>query len=241
MPSAVALVPARGGSRRVPGKNIAPLAGHPLIAYTIAAARAERAVRRRRGLHGLAGDRGGRAPLRRRRCPGCGPAEIATATSSDIEWVRHVLAGTDWEVFSLLRPDEPVPHGGARSRAPGSAFMAVPDADSLRAVRPVREHPGKMWRVTGDVMEPYLPQVPGEVPTHSRQTAALEPLYVQDSSLEIAWTRIVADGEIAGRRVVPFFCEGVEGLSIDYPDDLARAEALAAMDDSLLPRVEVPA
>jgi CubicO group peptidase (beta-lactamase class C family) len=79
----------------------------------------------------------------------------------------------------------------------------VPDADSLRAVRPVREHPGKMWRVRGDVMEPYLPQVPGEVPTHSRQTAALEPLYVQDSSLEIARTRIVADGEIAGRRVVP--------------------------------------
>jgi N-acylneuraminate cytidylyltransferase len=98
-----------------------------------------------------------------------------------------------------------------------------------------------MWRISGELMEPLLPQTPGEVPTHSRQTAALETLYVQDSSLEIAWTRIVADGEIAGRRVVPFFCEGVEGLSIDYPDDLERAEALAAGDPSLLPRVEVPA
>ena len=107
------------------------------------------------------------------------------------------------------------------------------------AVRPVREHPGKMWLITGELVEPFLPQTPGEVPTHSRQTAALEKLYVQDSSLEIAWTRIVADGEIAGRRVVPFFCEGAEGLSIDYPDDLAAAEALAATDPALLPRVEV--
>jgi CMP-N,N'-diacetyllegionaminic acid synthase len=98
-----------------------------------------------------------------------------------------------------------------------------------------------MWRIEGDVMVPFMAQTPGEVPTHSRQTAALPEVYVQDSSLEIAWTRIVADGEIAGRRVVPFFCEGHEGLSIDYPDDLAAAEALAAADPSLLPRVEVTA
>src|SRR5262249_9574458 len=38
VPTAVALVPARAGSERVPGKNVHPLAGHPLIAYTIAAA-----------------------------------------------------------------------------------------------------------------------------------------------------------------------------------------------------------
>ena len=38
-PSAVALIPARAGSKRVPHKNIAPLNGHPLIAYTICAAR----------------------------------------------------------------------------------------------------------------------------------------------------------------------------------------------------------
>jgi CMP-N,N'-diacetyllegionaminic acid synthase len=237
--SAVALVPARGGSRRVPGKNIAPLAGHPLIAYTIAAARES-------GLFGdvvVSTDSPEIAEVARRygaTVPGLRPAAMSTATSPDIEWVRHALAGTDWEVFSLLRPTSPFRTAATLRRA-WERFMAVPDADSLRAVRPVREHPGKMWRVTGELMEPYLAQPPGEVPTHSRQTAALEPLHVQDSSLEIAWTRIVADGEIAGRRVVPFFCEGVEGLSIDYPDDLERAEALAAAHDALLPRVAVPA
>jgi N-acylneuraminate cytidylyltransferase len=113
----------------------------------------------------------------------------------------------------------------------------VPDADSIRAVRPVKEHPGKMWRVEGELMVPLLPQAPGEVPTHSRQFADLPRVYVQDSSLEIAYTRIVADGEIAGKRVVPFFTEGLEGLSVDYPEDLREAERQAAH----LPRIEVMA
>jgi len=235
--SAVALIPARAGSQRVPGKNVAPLAGHPLLAYSVAAARAS-------GLFGaivVSTDSEEIAAVARRygaEIPGLRPAGMAGATSPDIEWVRHALAGADWDVFSILRPTSPF-RTAATIRRAWEAFTAVADADSLRAVRPVREHPGKMWRITGELMEPFLPQTPGEVPTHSRQTAALEQLYVQDSSLEIAWTRIVADGEIAGRRVVPFFCEGVEGLSIDYPDDLARAEALAAADPALLPRVEV--
>jgi CMP-N,N'-diacetyllegionaminic acid synthase len=239
VPSAVALIPARAGSVRVPGKNVAPLAGHPLIAYSIAAARES-------GVFGavvVSTDSEEIAAVARRygaEVPGLRPAEIATATSPDIEWVRHVLAGTDWEVFCLLRPTSPF-RTAATIRRAWACFLGVPGADSLRAVRPVREHPGKMWRLAGELMEPFLPQRPGEVPTHSRQTAALEKLYVQDSSLEIAWTRIVADGEIAGRRVIPFFCEGVEGLSIDHPDDLERARALAAANPELLPPVDRPA
>ena len=53
-------------------------------------------------------------------------------------------------------------------------------------------------------------------------------------SLEIAWTRIVADREIAGARVVPFHSEGAEGFSIDYPDDWELAERMAAEDPALL-------
>jgi len=234
---AVALIPARAGSVRVPGKNIAPLAGHPLIAYSIAAARES-------GLFGaivVSTDGEEIAAAARRygaEVPGLRPVVMAGATSPDIEWVRHALAGNDWERFAILRPTSPF-RAGATIRRAWDALEAVPDADSVRAVRPVREHPGKMWRVEGDVMVPLLPQPAGEVPTHSRQTAALEPVYVQDSSLEIAWTRIVADGEIAGRRVVPFFPEGHEGLSIDYPDELEAAERLAALQPELLPRVEM--
>jgi CMP-N,N'-diacetyllegionaminic acid synthase len=233
--SAVALVPARAGSTRGPGKNIAPLAGHPLLAYSIAAARAS-------GLFTtvlVSTDSEEIAEIARRygaEVPGLRPPEIAGATSPDIEWVRLVLDGRDEELFSILRPTSPF-RTAATIRRAWDALHAVPDADSVRAIRPVKEHPGKMWRIDGEYMMPLLPQTPGEVPTHSRQFADLPRVYVQDSSLEIAWTRIVAGGEIAGERVVPFLTEGLEGLSIDYPEDLVEAERHAEQ----LPAIEVAA
>lgn len=219
----------------MPGKNIRPLAGHPLMAWSIAAAKES-------GLFDaivVSTDSEEAAEIGRRygaEVPGLRPAEMAGSTSPDIEWVRHALDGTAHDAFSILRPTSPFRRGATIRRA-WDALNAVPDADSVRAVKPVREHPGKMWVLDGATMRPLLPQTAGEVPTHSRQTAALPEVYVQDSSLEIAWTRIVADGEIAGRTVVPFHPEGHEGFSIDYPDDMERAEQLAADDPSLLPEI----
>jgi CMP-N,N'-diacetyllegionaminic acid synthase len=236
MTSAVALVPARGGSVRVPGKNIAPLVGHPLLAYSIAAAResgrfdAIVVSTDREEIADVARRYGAEVVMR--------PAAIATATSPDIAWVRHTLDGTAYDVFSILRPTSPFRRGATINRA-WERFGE--HCDSVRAVRRVREHPGKMWVREGDYIRPLLPQPEGETPTHSRQTAALPEVWVQDSSLEIAWTRVVHDGEIAGQRVVPFFPEGHEGLSIDYADELAEAERLAAAEPGLLPLIEVPA
>jgi CMP-N,N'-diacetyllegionaminic acid synthase len=239
MASVVALVPARAGSVRVPGKNMRMLAGHPLLAWSIAAARES-------GLFEaiiVSTDSPEIAAVAQRYgavVPGLRPAEMAGATSPDIDWVIHVLAGTPYEAFSILRPTSPFRRGRTIRRA-WEAFTAVPGADSLRAVRRVREHPGKMWVLEGDLMRPLLAQAPGEIPTHSRQTAALAEVYVQDSSLEIAWTRIVVDREIAGARVVPFFAEGHEGFSIDYPDDWEQAERIAAAEPGALPAIEVTA
>jgi N-acylneuraminate cytidylyltransferase len=236
LPTAVALVPARAGSQRVPGKNIAPLAGHPLIAYSIAAARQS-------GLFAaviVSTDSGEIAAVAERYgaiVPGLRPTEIAGSTSPDIQWVRLALEGRDEDLFSILRPTSPFRTAATIQRA-WEQLHAVPGADSIRAVRKVREHPGKMWRIDGDVMVPFMPQTPGEVPTHSRQTAALPEVFVQDSSLEIAWTRIAAQGEIAGQTVVPFLTEGFEGLSIDYPDELEAARRLAETNPELLPPIE---
>ena len=124
MPGAVALVPARAGSVRVPGKNVRALAGHPLIAYSIAAARES-------GLFDavlVSTDSEEIAAVARRygaEVPGLRPAEMAGSGSSDIEWVRHVLDGTAYELFSILRPTSPFRRGatilcgGERDDRPG--------------------------------------------------------------------------------------------------------------------------
>ena len=226
MPSAVALIPAREGSTRVPGKNVRPLAGHPLIAYSIAAAQEagvfEAVV--------VSTDAERIADVARHygaEVPGLRPEAIAGSTSPDIDWVKHVLAlvpGHD--AFAILRPTSPF-RGAATMRRAWERFLELGEGiDSIRAVEPCRQHPGKMWVVHGDeLMTPLLPQ-PEELPFHSRQYAALPPVHVQNSSLEIAWTRVATEqGTIAGRRVAPFFTDELEGFSIDYPGDFEQAEA----------------
>ena len=237
MPSAVALIPARAGSERVPGKNVRPLAGHPLLAYSIAAARAsglfEQVV--------VSTDSDEIASVATRygaEIPELRPAALGTATSPDIEWVRHMLGVLpEYELFSLLRPTSPF-RGAETIRRAWDLFVAQdPPADSIRAVELTRQHPGKMWVLDGDLMRPLLDQAPGVVPTHSRQYKSLPEVYVQNSSLEIAWTRITADGEIAGQRVMPFFTEGLEGMTIDYEDDWVLAERLVESGEAVLPEV----
>lgn len=239
---AVALIPARAGSQRVPGKNVRPLAGHPLIAYTIAAAREcgrfEAVV--------VSTDSGEIARVAEHygaEVPGLRPETMAGSTSSDIEWVRHSLAGLrsegrDFELFSLLRPTSPF--RGAEAIARGVDALAVlgDRADSIRAVEKCRQHPGKMWVLDGELMRPLLAQPPEPPPLHSRQYAALPEVWVQNSALEVAWTRAVTEQDsISGERVAPFLTDEHEGFSIDYPDDWVLAERWVQSGEAALPEV----
>jgi CMP-N,N'-diacetyllegionaminic acid synthase len=244
MPSAVALIPARAGSQRVPGKNVRELAGHPLLAYSIAAARLAEVF----DAIVVSTDSEEIATVAERygaEVPSLRPEEMATSTSPDIDWVRHTIAelgsnGREFEIFSILRPTSPFRGPETIRRAFEQLVTLGEMADSVRAVRHCREHPGKMWVIDGELMRPLLDQ-PGGVPYHSRQFQSLPAVYVQDSSLEIAWARAVErHGSIAGERVAPFLTEGVEGFSIDYPDDWRLAEGLLARGEAELPSVAVP-
>ena len=235
MPTAVALVPARAGSERVPGKNVRELAGHPLLAYTIAAARES-------GVFGailVSTDSEEIAEVARRygaEVPGLRPTELATSTSPDVEWVTHVMAGRDEEIFGILRPTSPFRSAATIRRAFERLVELGERADSIRAVELVRQHPGKMWVLEGDLMRPFADQPAEGVPFHSMQYQALPQVYVQNSSLELAWARVLeGEATIAGRRVAPFLTEGAEGLTIDYPEDFERAEALVASGEAELP------
>jgi N-acylneuraminate cytidylyltransferase len=240
MPSAVALVPARAGSVRVQHKNVMPLQGHPLLAYSICAAHeagvfdAVVVSTDSPEIASVARHYGAELPSLR-------PADMASATSPDIEWVRHVLdelatEGLTFDAFSILRPTSPF-RGADTIRRAWERFLAA-KADSLRAVELCRQHPGKMWVMEGSLIRPLLPQPEGTTPYHSSQYQALPEVYVQNSSLEIAWTRVATEGgTIAGERVVPFFTEAAEGFSIDYPDDFHRAERLLATGQAALPDI----
>ena len=225
MPSAVALIPARQGSKRVPGKNIRPLAGHPAIAYTIAAALESGVFESvivstdSEDVAAIARHYGAEVPFLR-------PAAFAGDTSPDIEWVEYTLAelqrqGRGWDCFSLLRPTSPFRSADTIRRAL-KQFLAAGRCPFAARDREVRAAPGQ------DVGRPRRADVPaaavgsnGEQPWHSTPYQALPPVYVQNASLEIAWTSVVFERHsIAGDVLVPFITEGYEGFDINDPQRL---------------------
>jgi len=241
VPSAVALIPARSGSERVRDKNIRPLAGHPLLAYAIATARQagifDRVV--------CSTDSGKIAEVAQRygaEVPFLRPTELATATSPDIEWITHALDRLDahYDLFAIVRATNPFRGPGVLRRG-FEQLLATPEADSIRAVELVKQHPGKMWIVEGKTMRPLLEQEHLDVAWHAGQYQALPPVYVQNSSLEIAWTRVVSQtGTREGKVVAPYFTEGAEGFNIDDEDDWEHARRLLDAGEVGLPDVERP-
>lgn len=242
-PIIVALIPARSGSKRVPNKNIRFLGKHPLIAYTIQVAlrsdifdsvivstdSAQYAD--------ISTYYGAEVPFLR-------PMEFSGEVSSDIEWVEYTLGrlkGQDrlYDCFSILRPTSPFRQPQTICRA-WAQFLEEKGVDSLRAIEKCKQHPGKMWVVRGNRMFPLLPLTPSEQPWHSSQYQSLPEVYVQNASLEIAWSRVVfRERTIAGNTILPFFTHNFEGFDINTDYDWKIAEELIVNGDVLLPEIEI--
>lgn len=241
---AVAFIPARSGSKRVPNKNIRLLGEHPVLAYTIRAAidsgvfddvicATDSMI-----YADVARYYGAEVPFLR-------PLDISGDKSPDIDWVLWMLKqlngqGRNYEIFSILRPTSPFRKPETIRRA-WELFRNDQGVDSLRAVDKCKQHPGKMWVIYGKRMLPLMPFRNNGAPWHSSQYAALPEVYVQDASLEIAWSRVPLEGKgIAGEVIIPFVSHGYEGFDINEPDDWWLAERLIDTGAATLPEINLP-
>lgn len=220
------------------------LAGHPLIAYSIASA-LDAAVF---GAVVVSTDDEATAEIARRYgadVPFLRPEPMAGERSPDIEWVEHALttlqnSGRVFDCFAILRPTSPFRTANTIRRA-WSVFREARGVDSLRAVERVSQHPGKMWMIRGDRLLPLLPFGSSGQPWHSSQMPSLPEVWVQNASLEMAWTRVVLEERtIAGNTLVPFKTEGHEGFDINDPSDWWLAEELVRQGGVELPIVARP-
>ena len=230
MPEGVlALIPARGGSKGIPRKNLMPLAGKPMIAYSILQALAAQTIDRVI----VSTDDGEIAEVSRSwgaEVPFLRPAEFAQDMSPDIDVFRHALewlAQHDgWTPAAVvhLRPPGPVRRVELIDRAV-ELLLEHPEADAVRSVRRAMQTPYKMWRVADDgSMAPAL-RIEGVADCQSLPRQALPMVYWQSGYVDVLRPRAVLEkGSMWGDTVLPFVIE--EPLfELDYPEQVAEVEA----------------
>jgi N-acylneuraminate cytidylyltransferase len=227
-PEVMALIPARGGSKSVPRKNLLPVAGRPLIAYSILHAQKCASITRvivstdDDEIAEVARSYGAEVPFRR-------PAEAATDTATDFQVFQHALTwlateeGYRPELVVHLRPTGPVREIALVEQAV-RLMLDTPDADALRSVGTAEQTPYKMWRIEGARLRPLI-ELPEFPEAHSMPRQKLPTAYWQNGYVDIVRPRTILElGSMTGRVVLPFVVEG-KIHELDYLDQIPALEA----------------
>ena len=232
MTETLALVPARGGSKGIPRKNIRNFAGYPLIAWSIAAAKQASGVTRvivstdDEEIASVAREYGAETPFLR-------PSELAQDQTTDLPVFEHSLK---WlkknenykpEIVIQLRPTSPIRPKDCVDKAV-KILMEHMDADCVRGVVPAGQNPHKMWRFAGEEqpMKPLL-RAKGISEPYNAPRQVLPPVYWQTGHIDaIRVSTITQKHSLTGDVIYPLVIDPRYSVDIDNLSDWARYEAL---------------
>lgn len=233
-PSAVlGVIPARGGSKGIPGKNVRPLAGVPLLAHTARAALASRLITEvvvttdAPEIREVALQYGVQAPFLR-------PAELATDTALAIPTVQHAVLEMErrraaaYDYVVMLQPTTPFRTSDDLDEALGRLLES--DADGIISVVGVDNwHPMKMKRFAGELLVDYE-KPPVENPP--RQT--LPPVFMVNGALYATRRDVLMErGTFQGDRCLGYVMPPERSVNIDSEIDFMVAEYLFARSTSI--------
>ncbi len=231
-PEILAVIPARGGSKGIPRKNIKLFAGYPLISYSITAALQSKYVTRiivstdDEEIAGVAREWGAETPFLR-------PSELAQDQTTDLPVFQQALA---WlkehenytpDLVIQLRPTSPIRPRACIDEAV-ELMLAHPEADSVRGVVPSGQNPHKMWRLHGEAkpMTPLL-EVEGIAEPFNAPRQILPPTYWQTGHIDVIRPRVITEqGSMSGKTILPYLIDPRYTVDIDTPFDWMRYEWL---------------
>ena len=226
----LALIPARGGSKSIPRKNLRIVAGKPLVAYSIEHARQSKLIDRvivstdDQEIAGVASQFGAEVPFLR-------PSEYSEDTSTDLVVFQHALGwlnnNEDYvpDIIVHLRPTAPLRQVGTIDRAIKD-FIDRKGIDSLRSVSLASQSPFKMWLINGEgLMETVMKVKEGDEP-YNFPRQSLPRVYWQNGYVDVINPRTILEkGTMAGKAILPFLINE-PCLEIDYEEQLVMAEKL---------------
>jgi len=220
----LALIPARGGSKGIPRKNLRDFAGAPLIAYSIAAAKqAERVTRvivstDDPEIADVARAWGAEVPFMR-------PAQFAQDDSTDLPVFEHALEWLEQnenympDIVIQLRPTSPVRPIGLLDQAV-ELLLEHPEVDCVRGVVPSVQNPFKMWQIDSEGRLTQLLEVAGLREPYNAPRQALPQTYWQTGHIDaIRSNTILAKHSLTGDIILPLLIDPLYTVDIDTPDD----------------------
>jgi YrbI family 3-deoxy-D-manno-octulosonate 8-phosphate phosphatase len=232
MTEVLALIPARGGSKGIPRKNIRLFAGYPLIAWSIAAAKQSELVTRiivstdDEEIATVAREYGAETPFLR-------PIELAQDKTIDLPVFEHALKwledveGYHPEIVAQLRPTSPI-----RPRTMVDDAIRIllehADADCVRGVVPAAQNPFKMWRFNGErkPLNPLL-EMEGIPEPYNAPRQILPPVYWQTGHIDAIRDATIAQKKsLTGDVIYPLLIDPKYTVDIDTLSDWAKYEAI---------------
>ena len=228
----LAIIPARGGSKKIPGKNIKPLLGKPLIGYAIEEAHKSEHITRTivttddEEIASVARDFGAQVPFMR-------PRELALDHVTDLPVFQHALRWlADQEDYHPdmvvhLRPTAPL-RRVAHIDAGISLLLASPEVDTVRSVTGTDAHPLKMWAIEDGMLTPFIPtDVYGIKEAYNQPRQQLPDAYIQNGSVDVIRPHIILEHDsMTGQRIKAFVMDEMDSVNVDGPLDWALAEIL---------------
>jgi CMP-N,N'-diacetyllegionaminic acid synthase len=222
----VALIPARGGSKGIPGKNLAVVAGRPLIAYTIEAAQSAGCCDRiivstdDQDIAQAAREFGAEVPFMR-------PADLAGDASPMLGVLCHALdwceqSGEHIDAMVLLQPTSPL--RSARHIREAVALFFQHHATSVVSVMevPHQFNPVSVLSIEDGVLQPYLKDGPRVTRRQDKPK-----VYARNGpAVLVCDPAMLRFRELYGPTCVPYLMSAVDSLDIDERDDLDLAEWL---------------
>ncbi len=227
MTEILGLIPARGGSKGVPRKNIVEVAGKPLIAWTIETALACHSIGRvlvstdDEEIAGIAGQYGAEVPFLR-------PTEFAQDDTTDLPVYQHAL---EWlaknedyhpKIVVWLRPTAPLRRGQDIEAA--IQLLIDTQGDWVRSVCAAEHHPYWMKRIEGD--QKLLPFVEGIDETGFLRRQLLPPVFRLNGVVDVTWAKTVQAGNLYSGDVRGYEMPLERSLDIDNKVDLAMMDMM---------------
>ena len=221
------IIPARGGSKSIPRKNIRNLSGSPLIKYSIDYSLNSKYIDKTivstddDEIASIAINCGAEVPFMR-------PSVYAEDLTQDFSVLNHAMLqcqeifNESADIFVLLRPTSPLRPAGLIEKSI-DLLLKNPNASSVRAVAKSSQHPYRQWKSSNKYIEPFASPSKDVHEPYNLPRQLLPNIYFQTGDIEVIRRETLLSGSVSGKKILPILIESDQVLDIDNFSDLKDA------------------